>query len=83
MILNEGFVDENTDIHNRLLRLNLLQPLRQEHIFAIFDFYCNLDTRLNTAKRSPVTTGLKFPASNYQRGREVPGALQRRLFGLR
>ncbi|KAF2791123.1 KR-domain-containing protein, partial [Melanomma pulvis-pyrius CBS 109.77] len=82
MILGEGFVIENKDFQAKLLRLNLLQPLKQEDIFSIFDFYCNPDTRIDSTKASQVTTGIELPASILQSGREVPEALQRSLFSL-
>ncbi|KAF2469062.1 reducing type I polyketide synthase [Lindgomyces ingoldianus] len=82
MILGEGFVAENKDIYAKLLRLNLLQPLRQEEIFAIFDFYCNPDTIINSVKASQVTTGIELPASILRNGHKVPEALQRSLFSL-
>lgn len=82
MILGEGFVAEHKDIAAKLLRLNLLQPLQQEEIFAIFDFYCDPRTRIDSTKASQVTVGIELPAGIIQSGRTVPDALQRRLFGL-
>ncbi|KAF2176543.1 reducing type I polyketide synthase [Zopfia rhizophila CBS 207.26] len=82
MILGEGFVAENKDIKERLLRLNLLEPLKQEEIFAIFDFYCNPETRINSVKASQVITGIILPASVRQKGQEVPNTLRRSLFAL-
>jgi hypothetical protein len=82
MILGEGFVAENKDIAEKLLRLNLLQPLKQEEIFAIFDYYCSPNTTINSVKASQVTTGIKLPASILQSGLDVPEALQRKLFSM-
>ncbi|PVH95532.1 reducing type I polyketide synthase [Periconia macrospinosa] len=80
MILGEGFVAENKDIHDKLLRLNLLQPLKQEQIFSLFDFYCNPDTIIDTTKASQITTGLELPANILQAGKEMPEPFFRSLF---
>ncbi|KAI1735289.1 reducing type I polyketide synthase, partial [Xylaria scruposa] len=80
MILGEGFVAERKDIQDRLMRLDLLLPLSQRELFALFDYYCNPDTVYESPSAGQIITGIELPANIRKSGRDVPEALNRTLF---
>ncbi|MCJ1437217.1 hypothetical protein MMC27_006603 [Xylographa pallens] len=81
IVLGEGFVAENSQVRDRLLRVGLLLPLQQDELFALFDYYCNPCLNSLPARyQSQVITGLELPANLAARGKDVPLALRQPLF---
>ncbi|RYO87630.1 hypothetical protein DL762_004174 [Monosporascus cannonballus] len=80
MVLGEGFVAERKDIQDRLMRLDLLLPLSQQELFAMFDYYSNPSTHFASVAASQIVTGIELPALIRQSGREIPESLYRTLF---
>ncbi|KUJ07891.1 reducing type I polyketide synthase [Mollisia scopiformis] len=80
IILGEGFVAENQDIHDKLVRLNMLDMISQERLFAMFDYFCDPSISNGTNAASQVVAGLTSPGMLLQRGSEVPLALRRSMF---
>lgn len=80
MILGEGFVAENKVIQDSLLRLDLLRPLSQRELFALFDYYCDPSLSYDRVSASQIITGIEPPAAIRRKGGEVPAALQTSLF---
>ena len=80
LILGEGFVAENKEIMDHLLRLSLLRPIAQEELFAMLEYYCDPSLQLTDPIQSQVITGLELPANQIAYGREVPAAMHQPLF---
>ncbi|RYP80320.1 hypothetical protein DL770_006267 [Monosporascus sp. CRB-9-2] len=79
MVLGEGFVAERKDIQDRLMRLDLLLPLSQQELFAMFDYYSNPSTHFASVAASQIITGIELPALIRKSGREIPESLHRTL----
>jgi acyl carrier protein len=79
-VLSEGFVAENKDVMDRLLRLNLLQPNTMSEVFAIMDFVMSSPTLAADPAMAQVVMGLLLPAEIMARGLDVPLALKDPLF---
>lgn len=80
MVLGEGFVAERKNIHDRLMRLNLLLPLSQAELFAMFDHDCDPGQTFTSPEGGQLITGIELPAFIRQSGREIPEVLCRPLF---
>lgn len=80
MILGEGWVAERKDIQDRLMRLDLLLPLSQSELFALFDYYCDPNTSYPSVGSSQIITGIELPAMIQQSGKEIPESLYRPMF---
>lgn len=80
IVLGEGFVAENKQVLDRLLRLDLLDPISQDEIFALLDFYCDPKVSFASSAQSQVITGLALPANLRAKGLEAPLPLSVPLF---
>lgn len=68
IILGEGFVAENQQIMDHLMRLSLLVPIAQDELFALLDFYCDPSLELADPVQSQVITDLELPANQIDYG---------------
>jgi hypothetical protein len=80
VILDEGFVAENKEIHDKLVRLNTMDTMSQEQLFAMLDYACHPDTSYETDGSSHIISGLMVPRQLLHQGLELPFALNRSLF---
>ncbi|KAG8531947.1 Type I Iterative PKS [Bacidia gigantensis] len=80
IILDQGFVAENTQVMEHLLRLSLLMPISQAELFALLDYYCNPGREVVDPVQSQVITGLELPADQRAKGKDVLVAMQQPLF---
>jgi aryl carrier-like protein len=79
IILGQGYVAENENVMESLLRLNLLHPLAITEVFALLDYYCNPAVKI-TLDESQTITGLKLPKDVISDGKDIPSAIQKPLF---
>jgi aryl carrier-like protein len=80
IILGEGFVAENKQVMDRLLRLDILTPISQSELFAMLDYYCNPSMRFSSPAQSQAITGLELPANLRAKGLEPPLSLCAPMF---
>lgn len=80
IILGEGFVAENKQVMDRLLRLDLLRPISPSELFAMLDYYCNPSMRFSSQAQSQAITGLELPANLRAKGLEPPLSLCAPMF---
>jgi hypothetical protein len=80
IILGEGFVAENKEIHDKLVRMNLLDSMSQKQLFALFDYYCDPSRAYTNEDASQIVCSLAVPGALLQKGVEIPIALSRSLF---
>ena len=80
IILGEGFVAENKQVLDRLLRLDLLSPISQPELFSMFDYYCDPEMKFATLTQGQVITGLELPAELRAKGLEPPLSLCAPMF---
>ena len=80
IILGEGFVAENKQVMDRLLRLDILSPISQSELFAMLDYYCNPSMRFSSPAQSQAITGLELPANLRAKGLEPPLSLCAPMF---
>lgn len=58
VILGEGFVAENKDIHDKLVCLNIVNVIPQEELFVMFDYCCDPGTSYEAACSSQIISGI-------------------------
>jgi hypothetical protein len=80
VVLGEGFVAENKEIHDKLVRLNTMDTISQKQLFAMLDYACHPDTSYETDDSSHIISGLMVPSQLLNQGVELPFALNRSLF---
>ena len=79
VVLEEGFVAENSALMERVARLEVFRPNHLADVFALLDYHCQPDVRLQPAT-AQVITGLPIPADILAKGRDMPSIMQRPLF---
>jgi hypothetical protein len=77
VVLGEGYVAENHQVMDRLMRLNLFQPNTLVEIFAILDYACDPERQVG---KSQVITGFALPADIEARGGDIPSAMEQPIF---
>jgi hypothetical protein len=80
MVLGEGWLAERAHIHQRVMQLDLVLPIAQSELFAMFDYYCNPSTTFSSLTASQIVTGVELPALIRRAGRQVPEAMTRPIF---
>jgi hypothetical protein len=80
VVLDEGFVVENQNVMDRLIRLDLFRSNHLAETFAILDYYCDLDLHAVKHLHSQVVIGIELPANIETKGRDIPSALEQPIF---
>lgn len=80
VILGEGFVAENQNIMDHLLRQGIVLPIALNEFFSLLDFYCNKNLPLPSLFRGQVVTGLELPADLRLKARDISPAMLQPLF---
>jgi hypothetical protein len=80
VILDEGYMAEHKDIQDKVMRLNIVNLISQEQLFAMFDYFCHPNTVYEAECSSQITSGIKIPSQLLHEGFEIPLALDRSLF---
>lgn len=79
-MLDDGFVAENPQMLEHLLRLGIMLPISQDEMYALFDFYCDPSRTFSAPSEGQLVTGVDLPSNIRAKGSEVPYALQQPLF---
>lgn len=74
-----GFVAENLGMAERLINMRSVMMLSQEEVFALLDYYCNLDLPVSSIG-AQLVTGLDVPADVLARGMEPSDWVNQPLF---
>ncbi|KAK8023703.1 polyketide synthase [Apiospora rasikravindrae] len=80
MVLDEGWLAERKNIHNRVMAFDHLLPISQKDLFAMFDYYCNPGITFSSPVAGQIVTGIETPALILQSGRTIPESMERPLF---
>lgn len=80
IVLSEGYVANNEDVFNRLLRLGLFLPIELDDIFAMLDFYCHPQRGFSQPHQRNLVTGFELPANMMASSGEIPPAVHGPLF---